>query len=103
MAVRADGVMVPCGQMGHIELGRINVDSLQEVWQNHPELNRLRERRSIPLSNFELCRDCEYMNYCTGGCPATAYTICGVVDHPSPDSCFRRFLTEGGKLPVRNS
>ncbi len=102
LAVRADGVMVPCGQISHIELGRINVDSLQEVWQNHPELNRMRERRSIPLSDFEFCRGCEYINYCTGGCPATAYTICGDVNHPSPDTCLRRFLAEGGKLPAGN-
>ncbi len=97
--VRADGVMVPCIQMSHIELGRINRDSLQEVWQNHPELKRLRERRNIPLSDFEFCQGCEYINYCTGNCPALAYTILGKDNHPSPDSCLRRFLEEGGKLP----
>ena len=100
LSVRADGVMVPCGQLSHIELGRINVDSLQEVWQDHPELKKLRERRSIPLDSFEFCKGCEYIGYCTGGCPATAYTLCGEVDHPSPESCLRRFLAEGGKLPA---
>jgi len=99
IAVRADGVIVPCIQMGHIELGRINRDSLQEVWQNHPELKRLRERRNIPLSDFEFCQECAYINYCTGNCPALAYTILGEDNHPSPDSCLRRFLEEGGKLP----
>ena len=43
MAVRADGVMTPCTQMSHIELGRINRDDVTEVWQHHPELKRLRE------------------------------------------------------------
>jgi SynChlorMet cassette radical SAM/SPASM protein ScmE len=99
MAVRADGVMVPCSQMSHIELGRINHDDLIEVWQNHPELERLRERRNIPLSEFEFCRDCEYTNYCAGGCPALAYTILGEENHPSPDACLRQFLEEGGRLP----
>lgn len=102
MAVRADGVMVPCTQMSHIELGRINVDDLEDIWQNSPQLDRLRERRTIPLTNFEFCSGCEYINYCTGGCPATAYTITGDVNHPSPDSCYRRFLMEGGRLPVAN-
>jgi len=50
LAVRADGVMVPCTQMSHIELGRINRDNLQEVWQEHPELKKLRVRHQIPLS-----------------------------------------------------
>ena len=99
MEVRADGVMVPCIQLSHIELGRINKDDLKEVWQHHPELTRLRERRTIPLSNFEFCKECDYINYCTGGCPATAYSITGDVNHPSPDSCIKRFLEEMGRLP----
>jgi len=99
MAVRADGVMVPCNQIGHIELGRINEDDLKEVWQNHPELNRLRERRNIPLSDFEFCNGCDYIDYCAGGCPALAYTFLGDEYHPSPDSCLKRFLEAGGRLP----
>lgn len=99
MAVRADGVMVPCNQISHIELGRINQDDLKDVWQNHPELKRLRERRNIPLSDLEFCRGCDYINYCAGGCPAPAYTIVGDEYHPSPDSCLREFLGAGGRLP----
>ena len=101
MAVRADGLMVPCGQMSHIELGRINKDKLQEVWKEHPELKRLRERHKIPLKDFEFCQGCEYINYCTGNCPALAYTILGKDDHPSPDACLKRFLETGGRLPER--
>jgi len=99
LAVRADGVMVPCIQMSHIELGRINRDDLQEVWQEHPELKRLRERNKIPLRDFEFCQGCDYINYCTGNCPALAYTILGKEDHPSPDACLKRFLEAGGRLP----
>ena len=99
LGVRADGVIVPCIQMSHIELGRINKDDLQEVWQDHPELKKLRERHNIPLSNFEFCEGCNYINYCTGNCPALAYTILGVENHPSPDACLKRFLEAGGRLP----
>jgi SynChlorMet cassette radical SAM/SPASM protein ScmF len=74
LAVRADGAMVPCSQMSHIELGRINMDDLEEVWQEHAELGRLRERHKIPLKDFEFCQGCEYISYCTGNCPALAYT-----------------------------
>jgi len=99
IGVRADGVIVPCCQMPHIELGRINRDNLKDIWQHHPELKKLRERRNIPLNTFEFCQGCEYINYCTGSCPALAYTLWGEVNHPSPDACLRRFLGQGGRLP----
>jgi len=99
LAVRADGVMVPCTQLPGIELGIINKDSLTEVWQNHPELVRFRNRVNIPLAAFEFCRDCEYINYCTGNCPAAASTLVNDAWSPSPDACYRSFLESGGKLP----
>jgi len=99
LAVRADGAIVPCNQLSHIELGRINKDDIREIWHESPELNKLRERMSIPLSSFEFCNGCEYQNYCAGGCPALAYNYFGDVYHPSPDSCLKRFLEDGGRLP----
>lgn len=99
IAIRADGVIVPCIHLSHIELGRITQDDIKEVWQNHPELKRLRERRNIPLSDFKFCQGCDYVNFCSGGCPAIAYTILGNEYHPSPDACLRKFLYEGGRLP----
>jgi len=99
MAVRADGEMVPCSQMSHIELGRINRDDLGEVWRNHPELIRLRDRRDISLGEFDSCKECEYLPYCRGNCPAMAYTIVGDENHPSPDACLKLFLEAGGRLP----
>jgi SynChlorMet cassette radical SAM/SPASM protein ScmE len=100
IAVRSDGVIVPCTQMSHIELGRIGTDDLKEVWLHHPELKRLRERSSIPLCAFEFCRGCDYIPYCTGNCPALAYNVLGDENHPSPESCLRRFLSSGGILPA---
>jgi SynChlorMet cassette radical SAM/SPASM protein ScmE len=100
MAVRADGMMVPCIQMSHIELGRINSDDLGEVWRNQQDFIRLRDRRDTSLKDFEFCRDCDYLPYCRGNCPALAYTILGEDNHPSPDACLKRFLEAGGKLPI---
>ena len=98
LAVRADGVITPCNQMNHIELGRIGRDDLLTIWHEHPELLRLRKRHLIPLASFAFCRGCEYIPYCTGNCPALAYALTGETEHPSPDACLRRFLQEGGSL-----
>lgn len=99
ISVRADGTIVPCSMLNHIGLGRINRDSLADIWQHGPALNQLRGRREIPLTQFEFCRGCPYIPYCTGSCPGLAYTLTGQVDHPSPDSCLRRFLEDGGAIP----
>jgi len=99
MGVRADGIMVPCTMLSHMELGRINRDNLKEVWQSHSELKRLRERHSIALCDFAFCQGCDYIPYCTGSCPGMAYTMVGQENHPSPDACLREFLKEGGRLP----
>ena len=99
IAVRADGAMVPCIQMGHIELGRINRDDLESVWRNHPELKNLRQRRHRSLRDVQHCNGCSYIDYCTGNCPALAYLLVGDADHPSPDACLKDFLEKGGVLP----
>jgi Fe-coproporphyrin III synthase len=99
ISVRADGMINPCSMLAHMVLGRINRDSLQEVWLNNPELNRLRMRRSIPLNEFEFCRGCDYIPYCTGNCPGIAFTLTDDINHPSPDACLRKFLAGGGNIP----
>ena len=99
LAVRSDGVMVPCTQLNHIELGRINIDDLESVWLNHPELKRLRSRHFTTLKSFEFCNACDFIDYCTGNCPALAYMLVGDDNHPSPDACLKRFLEQGGELP----
>ena len=98
IAVRADGAIVPCIMLAHMELGHINEDPLLDVWQHSLALNQLRRRHTIPLTGFEFCADCSYIPYCTGNCPGLAYTITGSVDHPSPDACLRRFLEQGGAI-----
>ncbi len=100
LAVRSDGVLVPCTMLAHLPLGRINRDRVADVWRDHPTLARLRERSQIPLADFAHCDGCPYTEYCTGNCPALAYSLTGEVDHPSPDACLRDFLAAGGHLPA---
>ena len=96
IGVRADGVIIPCSQLPHLEMGRIDQDDFREIWQHHPTLERMRERHTIPLTQFAFCEGCPYIPYCTGSCPALAYTIAGKDEHPAPDACLRLFLQEGG-------
>ena len=100
IAVRADGVIVPCFLLSHMELGRINQDSFQKIWQKSQEMHNLRTRHHMPLESFEECTGCEYTPYCTGNCPGLAFTLTGKVNQPSPDACLQRFLAEGGKIPI---
>lgn len=100
IAVRADGVIVPCSMLSHMKLGRINKDILQDVWQKNRDLQKLRNRHLIPLESFKECAGCNYVSYCTGNCPGLAYTLTGNVNEPSPDACLKKFLSEGGKIPV---
>lgn len=99
LAVRADGTFIPCAQLPGMTLGRMNRDGLREVWQHHPELRRFRDRALIPLHRFSFCTDCRYINYCRGGCPAISDTMVGDPYHPSPGSCYRRFIEEGTLPP----
>ena len=99
IAVRTDGTIIPCCMLAHIELGRINLDSFLEVWQQSPALNRLRQRHTIPLTEFRFCSECDYVSYCTGNCPGLAFTLSGQLNYPSPDACLRRYFEDGGKLP----
>lgn len=103
IAVRSDGTIIVCNMLPNICLGRINQDSLQEIWQKSKMLTQFRSRRSLPLANFEYCSKCPYIPYCTGNCPGSAYNLTGEVNHPSPDACLRRFLADGGKIPSLSS
>jgi SynChlorMet cassette radical SAM/SPASM protein ScmE len=94
IAIRPDGIITPCSLLSHIKLGRINQDSLEQIWRESPELNRLRERISISLTEFEFCSGCPYIPYCTGNCPSQAYNLLGQLNHPSPDACLQHFLKE---------
>jgi len=99
MAVRSDGVFVPCVLLAHLEMGRINHDSLEDVWQNSAALEGLRTRRTVPLTKFKHCSDCPYTRYCTGNCPGLAYSLTGEVNRPSPDACLKSFLKSGSDWP----
>lgn len=99
LAVRADGVYVPCTLLPMIELGRVNRDPLSEIWLHHPELSRLRARSGIPLEKFPGCGGCAFLRSCRGGCPGVAAAATGSAFEPCAETCLRRFLGAGGRVP----
>ena len=56
IAVRADGVIVPCTMLAHIELGRINRDSLAEVWRAQSGHEPASEPARHPADRFRILR-----------------------------------------------
>jgi SynChlorMet cassette radical SAM/SPASM protein ScmE len=99
ITVRADGTVIPCTMLAHLELGHINQDPLEKIWQESPILQNLRQRKTIPLTRFSACNSCNYIKYCTGNCPGLAYNFTGKLNRPSPDACLKKFLSEGGRIP----
>ena len=100
IAIRADGQITPCILLSHITLGRINSVDLKSIWLNNERLKFLRGIRNISLSDFAFCKDCEYIPWCTGNCPAISYSIIGKEAHPDPEACLKRFLQNGGRVPT---
>lgn len=66
LAVSATGDIKACTRMNKI-LGNVKEDDLKEIWDNHPFLEKLRERQ---LTGSK-CKKCEYKFIC-GGCRASA-------------------------------
>jgi radical SAM protein with 4Fe4S-binding SPASM domain len=89
LGVLHDGTIVPCTILSVLHLGTIGKDSLQEIWLNHPIMVALRQRREIPLSSLETCKDCNYQGFCKGGCPAGAVYANGDFNTRNPMDCYR--------------
>ncbi len=89
IAVLHDGTIVPCHNLSTLHLGSIGVDDLQQIWQHHPLMDVLRQRRESPLSSLDTCRDCPYQGFCAGGCPGGALFLTGELNARDPLSCYR--------------
>ena len=94
MAILHDGTMVPCNMLPTLTMGMIGVNSLKDAWQRHPAINVVRQRRQIPVSALETCRDCPYAGFCTGGCPASVMAKTGRLNARDPLVCYRIYVGE---------
>ena len=99
LAVHHDGMIVPCNMLAAASLGTIGETPIRAIWQGHPLLAEMRTRGQIPMDRVPGCAGCEWIPYCSGGCPAAEYTRTGEMNVANPECCYRRFLEECGELP----
>jgi len=89
-----DGSIVPCCMMPGLVMGNINRDSLLAIWNDHPTMKAMRERRSIPLHDVPGCQTCEWNRFCNGSCPGLAHQLTGDFNRANPEDCLKNFLKE---------
>ena len=94
MSVAHDGTILPCHVLPSLPMGVIGEDNFQQVWLNHPSINAVRERSSIPTSSLDTCHDCSYAGFCNGGCPGMVLNTGDQLNARAPMSCYRIQLEE---------
>ena len=99
LAILHDGAIVPCHVISDLRLGNILTDNLIEIWQKHPLMKAMRERREISLDEIEPCKDCGYKGYCTAGCPGGALFLNGDFNQRNPMDCYRILIGEENYTP----
>ncbi len=85
LVIRSTGVVVPCPAFPEtMSLGSIREESVAEIWNNSPLLNKM--RHMSPLEN-EKCKECPHVKVCGGGCMAEIYRRTGELGHCDPFEC----------------
>lgn len=84
IGVDANGNVAPCdGLLSYRDfiLGNIRKNSIEKLW-NHQLMKKLRK---IEPNNLKgVCRKCQYLSFCMGGCRARAFIEYGSFESPNP-------------------
>ncbi len=81
--IQPDGRITPCVYMPQLTIGHILESSFQQIWDESPVLNMLRDRSDLKGH----CGECEYNAIC-GGCRARAYAYFGDLKAPDPGCIY---------------
>lgn len=92
LAVHHDGAITPCHMLPDLNIGRLGIDSLKDIWNNHPVIKAMRDRQAVPLKDVEGCSDCQWNSICNGGCPSLPFQRSGSFKAADIHDCYRRFL-----------
>ena len=100
ISILHDGTIVPCHNLSLLDMGKIGEQDFQYLWQHNEVINTVRRRSWIPLNTIETCRDCAYIGFCTGGCPAGAVYSIGDLNSRNPMDCYRIHRGEDPYVPA---
>ncbi len=92
-----NGDIVPCHILHGLVMGNTKTDSIGNIWRNHPYMQALRRRQTIPMTEVAGCETCEWASLCNGSCPGLAENINQDFNSPSLFDCYRHFLAENGE------
>ncbi len=92
LGILHDGSIVPCSMLHDLTMGNMLTAELLDVWSNSPIMKGVRERYVVPLSEIPLCANCEWVEYCNGGCPGIVQQMQKTIMAPSWRMCYKNFL-----------
>jgi radical SAM protein with 4Fe4S-binding SPASM domain len=85
LTVRSNGVIAPCITFpDDISLGNVRTDSLADIWNDSPLLNKL---RCMSALENDTCKTCAHIRVCGGGCIANNYRRTGELGSGDPYEC----------------
>ncbi len=98
LAIKCNGTVVPCPEFGEdVSLGNIREQSVAEIWNDSPLLNRL---RALSVYETEICKDCQFAAVCKGGCIADIYERTGTFTCYDEYVCVAFDVTKDDFIPV---
>ena len=96
MSVWPDGRVTPCDRIPHFTVGNARTEELPAIWRSSAS-GEFRALLATPICEVEGCAGCEYLAYCTGGCPVLPmredWSGRGVLGR-DPMGCVKAFIGE---------
>jgi len=90
ITVLPDGWVAPCDHLTHVRLGSLVDTGIEEILRSDAA-RAFRVRVEQPLEETRSCRGCEYLDFCTGGCPVPSWDDPGSLG-ADPQSCLRLYF-----------
>jgi len=78
--ITAGGDVLPCELMRDFVAGNVHGQSLREIWNHSAAFGAIR-RRSLGIAE---CADCQFWDFCQGGCAAAARNLSGTFTGADP-------------------
>ncbi|MGA1864026.1 MAG: radical SAM protein [bacterium] len=91
-SIRPEGWVIPCDRLWDFTVGNVRDEPFQAIWLNSEGFRYFRKRYSRGMDFFNECRDCEYINMCSGGCPAVPFNMGRGIEGWDPLSCYKVFI-----------